>query len=139
MYLGMAFDTDNGLSGVLDETGDLLAGLAAAAIHAAVFAALALPLAALTGRRMFGTAMIIGVFLLTAPLSGVVRQLDHGSLGQLAGLFDPVSLVNGVDRWLFDEGLVQVGDYGAVYGLAALALAGLGTAAVVWRYRKVRA
>ncbi len=139
MFFGMAFNTDSGFSGVMHELGGLLAGLAAAAVHSAVFAALALPLAALTGRRMFGTGMIIGVFLLTAPVSGVVRELDHGTLGHLAGLFDPVSLVNGVDKWLFGEGLVDIGSYGAVYGLAALAIAGLGTAAVLWRYRRVQA
>lgn len=139
MFLGMAFNTDTGLSGVLHETGGFLAGLAAAVIHSAVFAALALPLASLTGRRMFGTGMIIGVFLLTAPVSGIVRELDGGALGQLAGLFDPVSMVNGVDSWLFGEGLVQTGSYGAVYGLAAVAVAGLGTAAVLWRYRKMQA
>ncbi|HEU5471018.1 MAG TPA: hypothetical protein VFV67_10225 [Actinophytocola sp.] len=139
MFVGMAFNTSTGLSGVLDEIGGLLAGLAAAVIHSAVFAALALPLAALTGRRMFGTGLIMAVFLLSAPVSGAVRALDDGALGQLAGLLDPVSLVNGVDRWLFGEGLVQTGPYGAVYGLAALALIAAGTAALLWRYRKVKA
>jgi ABC-2 type transport system permease protein len=139
MFFGMAFNTDTGLRGVLDEAGGFLAGIAAAVIHSAVFAALALPLASLTGRRMFGTGMIIAVFLLTAPVSGVVRELDSGTLGHLAGLFDPVSIVNGVDRWLFGEGLVDTGPYGAVYGLVALVITALGTAAVLWRYRKVRA
>jgi ABC-2 type transport system permease protein len=139
MFLGMAFNATGGLGGVLDEAGGFLLGLLAAAIHATVFAALALPFAALTGRRMFATGMIIAVFLLAAPVSGVVRTLDTGSLGQLAGLFDPVSLLNGVDRWLFGEGLVSIGSFGPVYGLAALLLAAAGTAAVLWRYRKVQA
>jgi ABC-2 type transport system permease protein len=139
MFLGMAFNTKTGFGGVMDELGGLLAGLAAAAIHSAVFAALALPLAALTGRRMFGTGMIIGVFLLTAPVSGVVSELGDGALANLAGLFDPVSLVNGVDAWLFDGKLVDPGSYGVVYGIAAVALIGLGTACALWRYRKVKA
>ncbi|HET9139067.1 ABC-2 transporter permease [Actinophytocola sp.] len=138
MFVGMAFNTSDGLSGVLSEAGGLLAGLAAALIHASVFAALALPLAALTGRRMFGTGLIIAVFLILAPVSGVIGALDDGALGQLAGLLDPVSLVNGVDRWLFGEGLVRIGPYGAVYGLVALALTALGTAALLWRYRRVK-
>lgn len=139
MFLGMAFSTKNGIAGVIDESGGLLTGLLAAAIHSALLAALAVPLASLTGRRVFATGLIIAVFLLTAPVSGAVRELDSGALGQLAGLFDPVSLLNGVDRWLFNEGLVEVGGYGAVYGLAALALAGLGTAALLARYRRVKA
>jgi ABC-2 type transport system permease protein len=140
MFVGMAFNADGGVGAVFEEVGGLLAGLCAAAIHAIVFAALALPLAALTGRRMFGTGLIMGVFLLTAPVSGLVGELEDRALGQLAGLFDPVSMVNGVDRWLFNEDvLVRIGPYGAVYGLAALAVAALGTAALLWRYRKVAA
>jgi ABC-2 type transport system permease protein len=137
MFVGLAFSTRTGVSGVLEQAGDLLAGLLAAAIHAAVLAALALPLAALSGRRVFATGIIIAVFLLTAPVSGALRALDPGATGQLAGLLDPVSLLNGVDRWIFDGGIVEVGPYGPVYGLTALALAALGTACAVWRYRKV--
>jgi ABC-2 type transport system permease protein len=139
MLLGMAFNTHDGVSGVFHEIGLFLAGLAAAAIHAAVFAAIALPLASLTGRRMFGTGLIIGVFLITAPVSGVLRKLDSGTLGRLAGLLDPVSLVNGVDRWLFNEGLFETGRYGAAYGLVAVAVTLLGTAGLLRRYRRVQA
>jgi ABC-2 type transport system permease protein len=139
MLLGMAFNTHDGVSGVFHEIGLFLAGLAAAAIHAAVFAAIALPLASLTGRRIFGTGLIIGVFLITAPVSGVLRELDTGTLGRLAGLLDPVSLVNGVDRWLFSEGLFETGRYGAAYGLVAVAVTLLGTAGLLRRYRRVQA
>ena len=139
MLVGMAFNTHDGVSGVFHEIGLFLAGLATAAIHAMVFAAIALPLASLTGRRMFGTGLIIGVFLIAAPVSGVLRTLDHGALGRLAGLLDPVSLVNGVDRWLFNEGLFDVGSYGAAYGLAALAVTLLATAGLLRRYRRVQA
>jgi ABC-2 type transport system permease protein len=138
MLLGMAFNA-NTMSGALHEVGLFLAGLAAAAIHAVVFAAIALPLASLTGRRMFGTGLIIGAFLIAAPVSGAIRTLDHGALGRLAGLLDPVSLTNGVDRWLFGEGLFEVDQYGAAYGLAAVAVALLGTAALLRRYRRVQA
>ncbi|OLF15358.1 hypothetical protein [Actinophytocola xanthii] len=137
LFLGMAFSTDNGVAGVFSELGGLLQGLAAAAIHAAVLAAIALPFASLTGRRVFATGMIIGVTLLTAPVSGVVQALGDGASQQLAGLLDPVSLLGGVDRWLFDGGLFDIGPYGPVYGLAALLIVAAGTACTVWRYRKV--
>jgi ABC-2 type transport system permease protein len=136
MFVGLAFSSPS-FGGVLEQVGELLAGLAAAAIHAAVLAALALPLAALSGRRVFATGIIIAVFLLTAPVSGALRSLDPGAAGQLAGLLDPVSLLNGVDRWIFNGGILEVGPYGPVYGLTALALTALGTACAVWRYRKV--
>ncbi|HEV8562271.1 MAG TPA: hypothetical protein VGR06_38615 [Actinophytocola sp.] len=139
MLLGMAFNATGGVGGVFHEIGLFLEGLVTAAIHSAVFAAIALPLASLTGRRMFGTGLIIGVFLITAPVSGVLRTLDTGTLGRLAGLLDPVSLVNGVDRWLWGEGLYDTGQYGAAYGLVAVAVTLLGTAGLLRRYRRVRA
>lgn len=139
MLLGMGFNTSGGASGVFDELGLFLAGLAAAAIHAVVFATIALPLASLTGRRMFGTGLIIGVFLVLAPVSGMLRSLDDGALGRLAGLLDPVSIVNGVDRWLFDEGLFEIGEYGAAYALTAFAVAMVATAGLLRRYRRVQA
>jgi ABC-2 type transport system permease protein len=140
MFVGMAFNTDNGVAGVLEELGGLLVGLLAAAVHAALLAALGLPIASLSGRRVFATGMIIGVFLLTAPISAVLRELDSGTVGQLAGLIDPTGLLNGVDQWLFgaDVDLVSIGSFGPVYGLVTVALTGLGTMAAVWRYKGVK-
>jgi ABC-2 type transport system permease protein len=138
MFLGEAFSAKSGVSGIFDSAGHLLLGLLAALIHSVLFAALALPLASLTGRRVFATGMIIAVFLLTAPVSGVLGVVGSGSLASLAGLFDPVSLLNGVDMWLFGDGLVQVGSYGPVYGLVTVALAAVGVALLVWRYRTVK-
>lgn len=138
MFVGMAFASTTGLAGVLDQAWDLLAGLVAATVHSALLAALALPLAALSSRRVFATGMIIAAFLLTAPVSGALRAMDSGTLGYLAGMLDPVSLLNGVDRWLFGDGLVEVGSYGAVYGLVTLALTAAGTGCAVWRYRRVK-
>ena len=139
LFLGMAFSTDDGLSGVFAEVGGLLQGLLAGAIHAIVLAALALPFAALTGRRVFATGMIVAVSLLTAPVSGALMAFSTGDAAYLAGLINPVSLVNGIDRWLFDGGTVDVGSYGLVYGLVALVVVAIGTACTVWRYRRVQA
>jgi ABC-2 type transport system permease protein len=140
MFLGMAFSTESGIGGVFEEAGGLLVGLAAAAVHAVLLAALGLPIASLSGRRVFATGMIIAVFLLTAPISAALRAFGDGTAGQLAGLLDPTSLLNGVDQWLFglDLGLVEIGSFGAVYGLVTVALIALGTAGAVWRYRKVK-
>jgi ABC-2 type transport system permease protein len=139
MFIGVSFSDKNGFSGILSDSGLLLQGLLAALIHSIVFAALALPLASVTGRRVFATGMIIAVFLLTAPVSGVLAEVSTGSLSSLAGLFDPISLLNGVDSWLFGSGLIQIGGYGPVYGLTTVGLAAIGTALVLWRYRTVKA
>ncbi|MQA12583.1 MAG: ABC transporter permease [Pseudonocardiaceae bacterium] len=138
MFVGLAFSGTSGLSGMLEQSGLLLAGIVTAVIHAIVLAAVALPLASLSGRRVFATGIIIAFFLIAAPVSGVLREIGPGALADLAGLLDTVSLLNGVDRWLFDEGLVRVGSYGPVYGLAAAVLAAAGTALLTLRYRKVK-
>ena len=139
LFLGMAFSTDDGLTGVLGEAGGLLQGFLAAAIHAVVLAALALPFASLSGRRVFATGMIIAVSLLTAPVAAALSEFSTGDAAYLANLINPISLVNGIDRWLFDGGTFDVGPYGAVFGAVALALTVVGTACTVWRYRKVKA
>jgi ABC-2 type transport system permease protein len=139
MFIGISFSDKNGFGGIVSDSGTLAQGLLAALIHSIVFAALALPLASLTGRRVFATGLIIAIFLLTAPISGVVATVSSGATSNLAGLFDPISLLNGVDNWLFGGGLIQVGAYGVVYGLVTVALAGLGIALVMWRYRTVKA
>jgi ABC-2 type transport system permease protein len=140
MFLGMAFSTDNGIAGVLHELGGLWLGLLMAVLHAALLAAIALPIASLSGRRVFATGMIIAVFLLTAPVSGALRAFDSGTMGQLAGLIDPSVLLNGVDQWLFgtDVELTDIGGFGLVYGLVTVALIALGTAAAVRRYKGVK-
>ncbi|TCO49800.1 ABC transporter permease [Actinocrispum wychmicini] len=143
MVIGTSFSTKDGFGGVMDQFGDLVPGVGAAVIHSIVIAAIALPLAALTGRRVFATGLIIGVFLLTAPISSALQHFGrHGDGRYLAGLLNPVNLINGVDMWLFGQtnGLtVEVGGYGPVYGVVAVLLAALGTALVMWRYKKVNA
>lgn len=139
MFVGTVLSGRGGLGGILEQAGLFLLGLLAALLHAAVFAAVALPLASVSGRRVFATGAIIGLFLITAPIASLLAALDTGTLSRLAGIIDPVTLLNGVDSWLFGEGMVQVGPYGPAYGLAALVWAALGTALLLGRYRKVKA
>jgi ABC-2 type transport system permease protein len=139
MFLGLALSAPHGIGGVLDEAGKFLVGLLAAAIGAVLFTAIAVPLAALTGRRVFATGMIIALFLLTAPITAVLGAIGSGSLAQLAGLVNPVSLLSGVYMWLFGDGGVDVGAYGPVYGLVVLAVAAAGISLSILRFRRVRA
>lgn len=139
MFVGLALQGGGGIGGVFSQAGQLLAGLLAAAIHAALISAIALPLASLSGRRVFATGIIIGVFLLAAPISGTVRSMSDGATGDLSGVIDPVTLLAGVDQWLFGGAplLLDVGSYGSVYGVVTVVLILLGTAGLLRRYRRV--
>ncbi|HEX9336387.1 MAG TPA: hypothetical protein VF892_10900 [Pseudonocardiaceae bacterium] len=139
MFLGLALSTKDGFSDVVDQAGKLLLGVLAAGTGAVLFTAIAIPLAALTGRRVFATGMIIAVFLLTTPIAAVLGAIGSGSVAQLAGLFNPVSLLAGVNQWLFNDGGLVIGRYGPVYGLVALAVAAAGIGLSILRYRGVRA
>jgi ABC-2 type transport system permease protein len=140
MFLGMAFNTDSGISGVFDEVGGLFEGLLAAVIHAVLLAALSLPLASLSGRRVFASGMIIALFLLSAPVSGAVIAFGGETLQNLGGMLNPASLLNGVDQWLFglNIDLAFTGNFGPAYALVTAALIALGTAVTVFRYKRVK-
>ncbi|ONI74975.1 hypothetical protein ALI144C_40085 [Actinosynnema sp. ALI-1.44] len=139
MFIGMAFSSGS-IGDVFGELGDLMPGLASGLIHSVVVAAIALPLASLTGRRVFATGLIIAVFLLSAPISGALQSFSRGDAAYLAGLLNPVNLLNGVDEWLFGtvNEITLIGRFGPIYGVAALLLAVLGTALLMWRYKKVK-
>lgn len=140
MFLGMAFNTDSGIGGVFDEVGGLFEGLLAAVVHSALLAALALPLASLSGRRVFASGMIIALFLLSAPVSGAVIAFGNDTLENLGGLLNPAMLLNGVDQWLFGLtiDMAFTGNFGPVYALVTAALIALGTMLTVRRYKKVK-
>jgi ABC-2 type transport system permease protein len=135
LFLGAAFSAKN-VGAIWDELGDLLPGLAHSAISALLVGALSLLIASLSGRRAVAAGMIVAAFLITAPVMGVLAELG-GTVGQLAGIVSPTTLLIGTAQWLFpDPDGPDIGSYGPVYGAVA---AGLITACVLLllaRYRK---
>lgn len=89
------------------ETGRFLGGLAGALLLAACLASLAAVVAALTIRRGLAVTAVIVVLLVTytvvSTVQGVAYETDHDTVGQVAGLFSPYTLVNGVQVFLFDS------------------------------------
>ncbi|MFY1697742.1 MULTISPECIES: ABC transporter permease [unclassified Solwaraspora] len=145
MFLGGAFTTDTGWSGVWNEVTDLAPGLAYALLWAAVFSAIGLTVASVTGKRAFAAGGVVAVFLMTTPIVGVLSVLPSVTANQLAGLAAPSSLVQGTGLWLFrdalitgpdDPGGIGIGDFGPVYGLVTVVLIAGCVAALLARYRK---
>ena len=130
------------------ETGRILGALVGAVLLAACLSGLAALVSALTIRRGLAVAAVIVVLLVSytvvATIQGISFDSGHETVGQVAGLFSPYTLVNGVQVILFNapeatptppSGAGQ----GALY-LATTALVVLGSVgAMLARYRKVAA
>jgi len=122
ILLGAVFSQKNGWRGAWHEVTDFFGGLAYSAIIALVFASVALLVASLASRRAMAAAAIVGTFLVTAPVVGVLTVLG-GTLRRLAPVLNPVSLVIGVKTELFHtKAGVDLGVYGPMYVAAAIAL-----------------
>lgn len=128
------------------ETGRFLGALAGALLLAACLACLAALVSALTVRRGLAVAAVIVVLLISytgvSMVQGIASDTGHDTVGQVAGLFSPYTLVNGVDVLLFDApGATPTPPAGAGMGvlyLAATAVMILGPAGVMLaRYRRI--
>lgn len=141
MFVVSGFSLDGGAKKVWTEFTTMLGGMLYAGIWAAVFASVSLLVASTTGRRAFASGGIVAVFLVTTPVVAVLMSLPSQTAHHLAGLFSPISLVQGVWRWLSgnkpDSGGLDVGSYGPVYGLVTAAIVGLCVVLLLLRYRKV--
>ena len=112
------------------------------AIHALVFGSIALLIASLMKRRAVAAGAIVGAFLITAPVVGVLAVLPSETANQLAGLVSPVTLVGGVGDWLFEPAGSEelgIGPFGPLYGLVTALLVARCVAFLLLRYRKVSA
>ena len=108
-------------------------------ITAVVYASVAVLVASLASRRALAAAAIVGTFLVTAPVVGVL-SIVGGSLRELAPVLNPVTLVGGVKRYLFHTKVgLDLGIYGPMYVAVALALVIFCTTLLLARYRKAGA
>jgi ABC-2 type transport system permease protein len=139
MFLGAAFTTKTGMSGVWHELGDLLPGWGYSVLWAVLFAAISLLIASLTGKRAFAAGGIVAVFLMTTPVVGVLSILPSTTARHLAGLASPMTVLSGVAAWLSHGATtgIDVDRFGAVYGIEAVTLIAGCLLFLLARYRKV--
>src|SRR5262249_50710456 len=106
---------------------------------ALVFGAIAILVASLAGRRALAAASIVGVFLVTAPVVGVLTVFG-GAFRQAGPMLNPVTLVSGVKTYLYHvENGRDLGVYGPMYVAVAVALVIACGTLLVARYQKVDA
>ena len=131
---------------VARETGRFLGAAAGAALLAACLSGLAALVAALTVRRGLAVAGVIVVLVVSytvvATIQGIAEENGHLRVGEVAGLFSPYTLVNGVQVFLFDSPeATRTPPIGTAMGLlyvVAMVLTVLGSiAGLLARYRRV--
>jgi ABC-2 type transport system permease protein len=137
MFLGGVFAQSGGPSGAWQEFTDFLGGLGYAALTAVVLAAVATPLASLSSRRAVAAVIVVAAFIATTPVIGVLQAVGGPTARQLAPLVNPATVVTGLEAWIYRNEALDIGGYGPLYLLAAVALVGAGTVALVTRYRRV--
>jgi ABC-2 type transport system permease protein len=149
LFLGTAFSLPN-MTAVWHELIAFSQGLATVAITAALFGSIALLISSLSSRRAVAAAITVGVFIVTTPVVGVLQALSYAqsrggprtgsalTLAQLSFLASPLTIVNGISDWLFnDKRAPNVGPYGPLYVGAAAFLIVLCVGLTLLRYRKV--
>jgi len=128
------------------ETGDFLAALLGAFLLAACLSGLAALVSALTVRRGLAVAAVIVVLLVSytvvATIQGISDEVGSGTVGEVAGLFSPYTLVNGLQVYLFDSPEATptppTSDGMGVLYMVATALTVLGSVGLMLaRYRRV--
>jgi ABC-2 type transport system permease protein len=139
MFLGGVFAQTGGASGAWHEFTDFLGGLGYAALTAVLLGAVAVPLAALTSRRAVAAVVIVVAFVATTPVIGVLEAVGGTTAKQLEYLLNPLTLLSGLQTWIYRTQVVDIGGYGPLYLVVAVALVSGCAAALIVRYRKVAA
>jgi ABC-2 type transport system permease protein len=136
VFAAVAFDVDR-IGDVWKEFTLLLGGLAYVLVLAIINAAVAMLIAACTGRRAFAAGGIVGVYLVTLPIAAVLIEIGEGAVRQLSGLPSPMMTGQGLRSWVTGPGPIDVGGYGWAYLLVALVLVAGSVAVTHARYRRV--
>ncbi len=129
-----------------DETRDFLAAFCGAFLLAACLSGLAALVSALTVRRGLAVAAVIVVLLVSytvvATIQGISEEVGTDVVGEIAGLFSPYTLINGLQVYLFDSPEATptppTSDGMGLLYLVATAMTVLGSiGALLLRYRRV--
>jgi ABC-2 type transport system permease protein len=127
-----------------NQLGNLPEVIGSPLIHAIPLAALGLAIASYTPRRAYATGAIIAVFLVTGAVGAILAEAGRGRLSQDAPLINPFVLLDGTRDWLVGATIADSPVRAAslalpIFGGLTALLVLVGTAAVLWRYRRIAA
>lgn len=145
LFIGRVLLAADVVEAFSNEVDNLPQVIGAPLIFAVPLAALSLAIAAYTPRRAYATGAIIAVFIVSAAIGGILGEaVTTGPLGNLSQLLNPFVAIDGARDWLVGASVQDSPVRGTgfplyLFGLEWLAIALIGAAAVVWRYRRVAA
>jgi ABC-2 type transport system permease protein len=142
LFMGRVLVAPDLVEGLGEELPEIPLTIAVGLIVATLVGSLAAAIAALTPRRAYATAAIVGMFLIPNVLAFFLVTLEVGLLGQLAVLLSPADVLDGVNAFLFgvpaeNETVLEADLEGWVYLAAAAAWIAGSLAALLLRYRRL--
>jgi len=142
LFLGRVLVAADPFESLMVELPSLPVAIVMGLIVALVVASLSSAIAALTPRRSYATVTIFGIFFIPLAVASLLVALDTGLLGQVALLFSPSQVLDGVNAFLFDTvpdnpAVRRAGNEGWVYVVAAGAWFAGSVAVLLGRYRRL--
>ncbi len=134
LFTGNAFTTDMSWEYLRDNVAEIPRIVASALVVSGLCASVALAIAAQTPRRAYATGGTIALFVVSSATGGILA-VTLGHYGVFLSLLD---IMRGATLWLF--GVDQEFDVpGALMFAAAVGVALVASALLLWRYQKVPA
>ncbi|MPZ48073.1 MAG: ABC transporter permease subunit [Dehalococcoidia bacterium] len=143
LLLGSAVATDDVVSYLGDNAGDLPPILGGSLLVAVFFATVSLTIASQTPRRAFATGGVLAYFVIFTILGSILVNTTSGTVQDYSVLISPIDVLDGSVHWLFgaqppsDSDLVHSGLAGGVYVLAAFAYIGAALGLLFRRFMRL--
>ena len=141
IYAVLLLSRTHALADAVTETGRLLVGLGGAGAGALLLAAIGMAISSLTRVRAFAIVAIIGLYLVTTAVSGIMLGVTRASaVGRAFGLISPFSLLDGSQSWAFRTAPAAPpgpGDLGWAFGAVTAALFVAAVVLLQLRYRRI--
>ncbi len=144
LLVGRVLVAADPVDGLVDELPTLPVALTVGAAVTVLVGSLSGAVAAMTSRRAYSTAAIIGVFLIPNLAASLLVGLETGVVGQISVLLSPADVLDGFNAFLFDarpenEVVRQADIDGLVYTAATIAWIAGSLAVLARRYRTIEA